>query len=98
MRCGGSLSIDFAHRRFTEDDGTPCGTRVTCTFFGGKTWAYSHSIVHFACVNGDNTKLDLILRVTDGYDNFGGKWLISHEHISVPVDLAPGKADLQSKP
>jgi len=71
---------------------------VTCTFFGGKTWAYSHSIVHFACVNGDNTKLDLILRVTDGYANFGGKWLISHEHISVPVDLATGKADLQSKP
>jgi hypothetical protein len=42
--------------------------------------------------------MDLILRVTDGYANFKGNWLIAHEHISVPVDLATGKADLRSKP
>jgi len=28
----------------------------------------------------------------------GGKWLIFQEHVSVPVDLATGKADLLSKP
>ncbi|PYV22614.1 MAG: DUF4440 domain-containing protein, partial [Acidobacteria bacterium] len=28
----------------------------------------------------------------------GGKWLITHEHVSVPVDFASGKADLSSKP
>jgi len=65
--------------------------------FGGATYAYSHSIQHFTCTDPQGKKTDMILRVTDGYANFRGKWLIAHEHISVPVDLATGKADLQSK-
>lgn len=65
---------------------------------GGATFAYSHSIQHMACTDQQGKKLDLILRVTDGYANFKGTWLIAHEHISVPVDLATGKADLQSQP
>ena len=28
----------------------------------------------------------------------GGNWLVVHEHISVPVDLATDKPDLESKP
>ena len=64
---------------------------------GGQGFAFSHSIQHIACTT-KNGKMDVILRVTDGYANFGGKWLIAQEHISVPVDLATGKADLQSKP
>ena len=66
--------------------------------YGGAGYAYSHSIQHFACTTQQDKKLDLILRVTDGYANFGGDWLIAHEHVSVPVDLTTGQADLQSKP
>lgn len=66
--------------------------------YGGARFAYSHSIQHFACTNQQGKKLDLILRVTDGYANFGGEWLIAHEHVSVPVDLTTGQALLQSKP
>ena len=66
--------------------------------YGGARYAYSHSIQHFACTNQQGKKLNLILRVTDGYANFDGEWLIAHEHVSVPVDLTTGKADLQSKP
>ena len=65
--------------------------------FGGSRYAYSHCIQHFMCTDPQGKKTDLIMRVTDGYANFRGKWLIAHEHISVPVDLATGKADLQSK-
>ncbi|HUA36477.1 MAG TPA: nuclear transport factor 2 family protein [Candidatus Binataceae bacterium] len=64
---------------------------------GDTRYAYSHCIQHFTCTDPQGKKSDLILRVTDGYANFRGKWLIAHEHISVPVDLATGKADLQSK-
>ena len=67
-------------------------------FLGGQTWAFSHSIVHMGCTTTQGSKLDLILRVTNGYANFKGKWLIAHQHISVPVDPMTGKADLQSKP
>ena len=38
------------------------------------------------------------MRVTDCYRKIDGKWLITHEHVSVPVDLATAKADLASKP
>jgi ketosteroid isomerase-like protein len=65
---------------------------------GGAGYGFSHSIVHMACTDQKGVKMDMVLRVTDCYANFGGKWLIAHEHISVPVDPATGKADLQSKP
>lgn len=66
--------------------------------YGGNRFAYSHSIQHFSCTNQQGKNLDLVLRVTDGYANFGGEWLIAHEHVSVPVDLTTGLAVLRSKP
>lgn len=66
--------------------------------YGGARYAYGYSIQHFACTDQQGKKLNLILRVTDGYANFRGDWLIAHEHVSVPVDLTTGKADLESKP
>jgi ketosteroid isomerase-like protein len=40
----------------------------------------------------------MTLRLTDVLREINGKWLIVHEHVSVPVDVATGKADLTSKP
>ena len=44
------------------------------------------------------TTMDVTMRITDVLRKSSGKWLIIHEHVSVPVDLASGKADLSSKP
>jgi uncharacterized protein (TIGR02246 family) len=60
--------------------------------------AYGHSIQHFAGSMKDGKKLEATVRVTDGYRKVNGQWLIAHEHVSVPVDLATAKADLTSKP
>jgi len=59
---------------------------------------YGHSIQHTLLTDKEGKKFDLTVRVTDGYMKINGKWLIGHEHVSVPVDLATGKADLTSKP
>jgi len=64
----------------------------------GSDLAYSHSIQHVAGTFADGKPLDLTVRVTDVYRKMGGKWMIVHEHVSVPVDLKTGAADLQSKP
>ena len=32
-----------------------------------------------------------------GYQRVGDQWLIALEHVSVPADIATGKADLNSK-
>ena len=60
--------------------------------------AYSHSIQHFACTGAKGNAVELTMRTTDIYRKIRGKWLVVHEHNSVPADLATAKADLTSKP
>ena len=59
---------------------------------------YGHNLQRLTCTTTNGTTQDLTVRITDGYEKRNGKWLISHEHVSVPTDLATGKADLSSKP
>jgi uncharacterized protein (TIGR02246 family) len=60
--------------------------------------AYSHSIQRVTGTDKHGKKLDLTVRVTDVYKRARGRWLITHEHVSVPVDLDTDKPDLASKP
>ncbi len=64
----------------------------------GNNLGFSHSIQHFSGTDHSGKKVDWILRVTDCYRKINGKWLIVHEHYSVPVDLQTARADLTSKP
>ncbi len=60
--------------------------------------AYGHSIQRVVGTDKAGKAIDLTVRVTDVYRKIKGHWLIIHEHVSVPVDLATGKPDLASKP
>jgi ketosteroid isomerase-like protein len=60
--------------------------------------AIGHSLQHFACTDSKGNKISMVMRTTDGYRKSAGKWLIFHEHNSVPVDLVTAKADMSSKP
>ena len=60
--------------------------------------AYGHGAFRTVGPGRDGNPLDLTVRVTDVYRKVNGKWLAVHEHVSWPVDLATGKADLSSKP
>jgi hypothetical protein len=53
---------------------------------------------HLTGKGKDGNPMDATMRITDVLRKSSGKWLIVHEHVSVPVDLASGKADLSSKP
>jgi uncharacterized protein (TIGR02246 family) len=59
--------------------------------------AYSHSIQHVILTDKDGKKVEFTVRVTDGYKKVNGQWLISHEHVSVPVDFNTMKPILDSK-
>jgi uncharacterized protein (TIGR02246 family) len=59
---------------------------------------YAHSIQHLSGADAKGQTIDLTVRVTDVYRKIRGRWLVVHEHVSVPVDLATGKPDLASKP
>ena len=72
-------------------------TDVAITVGGGDI-AWGHSIEHTVGSLKDGRKMDFTVRLTDGYRKVNGKWLIAHEHVSIPVDILTGKADLSSKP
>ncbi|HEY4367491.1 MAG TPA: SgcJ/EcaC family oxidoreductase [Steroidobacteraceae bacterium] len=79
----GPLSVDMSDLRVTTNS---------------SDLAYSHSIVHVSGKRTDGTSIDHNARITHVYEKADGKWLIVHEHVSVPIDMATGKADFQSKP
>jgi ketosteroid isomerase-like protein len=60
--------------------------------------AYGHSIQSLQYTGKDGARVSLTVRVSDVYRRIRGQWLIVQEHVSVPVDLATGKADVLSKP
>ena len=59
--------------------------------------AYGHSIQHATLTDKKGKKMDFTVRVTDGYKKVNGGWLISHEHVSVPIDFNTMKPDLKAK-
>jgi ketosteroid isomerase-like protein len=61
--------------------------------------AYTHSIQHVTIAASKSAPASkLVVRVTDVLRKIAGKWLVVQEHVSVPVDLNTGRADLTSRP
>ena len=60
--------------------------------------AYGHHIEDTTFTQKDGSKKEAVVRVTDVFRKMNGKWLIVQEHVSFPVDIATGQADLMSKP
>lgn len=60
--------------------------------------AYASSIHHVAGTTKAGKKVDYTVRVTDGLKKINGRWFIAHTHVSFPVDMRTGKADMESNP
>jgi uncharacterized protein (TIGR02246 family) len=63
----------------------------------GGNVGYGHSIQHATMADKKGKKMEMTVRVTDGYKKVNGQWLISHEHVSVPVNFATMKPDINAK-
>ncbi|HWG22184.1 MAG TPA: nuclear transport factor 2 family protein [Terracidiphilus sp.] len=55
-------------------------------------------VEHISGTMTNGQPLDLWIRGTTGLRKTNGKWLDFHDHISVPVDMATGKAMMDLKP
>lgn len=62
------------------------------------TIAYAHGLVHNIMTPKNGEKVDMWMRCTRCFEKQGGKWLITHEQYSVPVDFKSGKALMDLKP
>ncbi len=68
------------------------------TIEAGDKVAFSHGLERLSGTLKSGEKFDTWVRFTEGYRKTNGHWLAIHDHISVPVDLATGKAALDLKP
>jgi uncharacterized protein (TIGR02246 family) len=64
----------------------------------GSDVAFIHAIERISGTDTKGKKSEIWLRATSGLKKINGKWLIVHDHISVPADLDTGKALLDLKP
>ena len=60
--------------------------------------AFCHSLNRFSGTKTDGGEIDMWVRATICCRKIGGKWLVTHEHISVPFDMETGQASLDLKP
>jgi ketosteroid isomerase-like protein len=62
------------------------------------TSAYAYGVFRWAAATTKGVSLERVFRFTDVFEKIGDKWLIVHEHMSLPFDPETGKVDYLSKP
>ena len=60
--------------------------------------AFAFGLERIAGKTARGAPVDMWLRYTEGLKRIDGQWRVVHEHISVPVDMASGKAAMDLKP
>src|SRR5206468_12201535 len=60
--------------------------------------AVDYSLERITGKSKGGTPVDTWLRATSVFKRIDGKWLDIHDHISVPADMATGKAVMDLKP
>ena len=64
----------------------------------GDDIAFSHGLNHVSATKTGGGQLEMWWRTTVCFRKVDGKWLVTHEHNSVPFDVESGKASLDLKP
>jgi uncharacterized protein (TIGR02246 family) len=64
----------------------------------GDDVAFSHGLNHVSATKTGGGQLDMWWRTTVCFRKIDGKWMVTHEHNSVPFDAESGKASLGLKP
>jgi ketosteroid isomerase-like protein len=78
-------------------DGKPTCTYKEVVIKIDHNHAYVHYLLPFTAKLKGGKSLDVVERVTDIFELTNGKWLIVHEHASVPVDIVAEKLFLRAK-
>ena len=60
--------------------------------------AFCHYLTHIKSTRMSGEKADYWVRVTSGFQKMNGQWMVTHEHVSVPFNLATMQAALDLQP
>lgn len=64
----------------------------------GDEAAFSHCLTRVSGTTLQGVEVDMWLRSTVCYRKFDAKWMITHQHNSVPFDAESGRASLDLQP
>ena len=67
--------------------------QITCS----EEVAFIHALVHLAGTKGSEP-FAVWIRATNGLRKIDGRWLVVHDHVSVPVDITTAQAAMDLKP
>lgn len=99
LQCIGSdTSRERAAEWFSSFQG-PIGHEIRALdITAGEDVAFSHGLCHVDATTTGGMKVDMWWRTTICFCKINGKWMVTHEHNSVPFDVKSGKASLDLKP
>jgi ketosteroid isomerase-like protein len=60
--------------------------------------AFGHYLVHVKSTRTTGEGAEYWVRVTSGFRKLNGQWLVTHEHVSAPIDLATLRAAFDLQP
>jgi len=95
---GSDASRKRAEESFSSFRG-PIGYEVRdLDITAGDDVAFAHGLCHVSATKTDGGQLDMWWRTTVCFRKIDEKWMVTHEHNSVPFDPKSGKASLDLKP
>jgi ketosteroid isomerase-like protein len=98
LSTGSDSSRRRAERWFASFQG-PIGFEISdLTIAASGDAAFCHGLHHVNAMKADGEKLEMWWRATICFQKSEGRWLITHEHNSVPFDMETGKASIDLKP
>jgi uncharacterized protein (TIGR02246 family) len=60
--------------------------------------AFCHGLNHVDATTTEGQVIDMWWRATSCFRKLDGRWMVTHEHSSVPFDMESGQASLGLKP
>jgi uncharacterized protein (TIGR02246 family) len=58
----------------------------------GADVAFCHGLSHVTGTRANGERADYWVRVTIGFQKRNGQWLVIHDHVSMPIDMATQQA------
>jgi len=60
--------------------------------------AFCHYLSHVKSTRTTGEKSDYWVRVTSGFEKMNGQWMVTHEHVSMPLNMETMQAALDLQP
>ncbi len=89
---GASGQRAYWHQVFEAANGPIDVTISELSVTGDDQFAFGHHLQRFVIKLGESKPLEMLVRITSGYQKIGGRWYIVEEHDSVPVSTVTGRA------